>query len=217
MTVPQLNHDDLVALYGRWADRRPEDVAQLFDGYDGVWWIAGGWAIEAFTEIPRHHDDIDPSVLRHDLPRLRRHLEYRLHLWAAAAGTLTPLIANHEPEAEADNILPLHCGQVWTRADADGPWEYDILLNPGSSDEWIYKRDNRIRLPMSHALWSKDGIRYLKPELQLLLKSRGLRAKDQFDFDVTLPLLESSRREWLHQALTQSDPGHPWIAHLAGH
>lgn len=40
---------EFLALYGDWAPRTPNDVARLFDGYDGSWWVAGGWALEAFS------------------------------------------------------------------------------------------------------------------------------------------------------------------------
>jgi hypothetical protein len=33
-------------------------------GLDVPWWVAGGWAVEAFTGVARSHEDIDLSVLR---------------------------------------------------------------------------------------------------------------------------------------------------------
>jgi hypothetical protein len=42
-------------------------VAELFVGYPGTWWVAGGWALQAFTGVERQHGDIDPSVLRSDI------------------------------------------------------------------------------------------------------------------------------------------------------
>lgn len=214
MTVNHLTDEDFLALYGRWAPLTPSDVKHFFASYPGLWWIAGGWAIEAFTGASREHDDIDPSVLRNDLPLLRRHLAGRLHAWAAAAGSLTPLLPDVDADGAPDDVLPRGCGQIWARPDAASAWEYDILLSPGSEQEWVYKRDSRLRLPMTRALWERDGVRYLRPELQLLLKSRGLRDKDERDFTVTAPLLERSTREWLRDALTLTEPNHPWIARL---
>jgi hypothetical protein len=77
-----LEHDELVRLYGPWAGRTPRDAAALFHGYDGLWWMAGGWSLEAFTGASRRHDDCDPCVLRTELPLLRHHLAGRLDLWA---------------------------------------------------------------------------------------------------------------------------------------
>lgn len=66
-TAQGVDHDEIVHVYGPWLPRTPSDAADLFDGYAGRWWIAGGWAIEAFTGIPRLHDDLDPSTPRSDV------------------------------------------------------------------------------------------------------------------------------------------------------
>lgn len=73
MGVNDLGKTVFEDLYGHWSRRTPDDVAQLFRGYPGTWWIAGGWALEAFTGHGRSHDDIDPSVLRSELPLMRKH------------------------------------------------------------------------------------------------------------------------------------------------
>ena len=205
-TIRELDEPAFVELYGPWARRTPADVAALFADYPGRWWIAGGWAIEAFTGVVREHDDIDPSVLRSDLPALRRHLDGKLDIWSAADGALRPLLP---AEDELEGAI-----QVWTRPHALAPWEYDILLTPGTPQEWVYRRDESIRLPMAEALWTLDGIPYLRPEIQLLYKAAGLRTKDQSDFEATAPLLDSASRTWLRTQLVRTLPGHRWIAAL---
>ena len=55
---------------------------------------------------------------------------------------------------------------------------------------------------------------YLRPEIQLLLKARGLRPKDQRDYEATLPLLKRNSRVWLRESLQLVQPGHPWVAAL---
>ncbi|WP_193596860.1 hypothetical protein [Microbacterium sp. YJN-G] len=200
---------EFTRLYGEWMPRTPADVRDFFEGYPGAWWIAGGWALEAFTGVERHHEDIDPGILRADLPLLRRHAQGRLDLWAAFSGALKP-VASDDP-----GDLPDGCGQLWSRRSASDAWQYDILLGPGTPDEWRYRRDPSIRMPMAQALWERDGIRYLQPQIQLLYKAKGLRAKDQADFDATLPFLDEQRRAWLAEALERTLPGHLWSARLA--
>ncbi|MEW1961848.1 hypothetical protein AB0269_05245 [Microbacterium sp. NPDC077644] len=209
-----LSDSEFVAVYGRWASRTPQDAAGLFDGYRGVWWIAGGWALQAFTGVERHHEDLDPSVLSAELPLLRRHLAERLHVWTAASGALWPLLPDDRPDADADDVLPDGTHQLWTRRTAEHPWEYDILLSPGTAQEWIYRRDPSIRMPLGDALWERDGIRYLQPEIQLLYKARGQRPKDDADFSATTPHLDGRRRDWLRGALERTIPGHAWISRL---
>jgi hypothetical protein len=45
----------------------------------------------------------------------------------------------------------------------------------------------------------------------LLHKANGLRAKDQVDFDATVPLLDAQDRRWLREAMILAHPDHPWI------
>lgn len=67
---------------------------------------------------------------------------------------------------------------------------------------------------MSDALWERDGIRFLQPEIQLLYKAEGLRAKDETDFVATMPFLDRRRRAWLSAALEKTLPAHPWLDRL---
>lgn len=214
MPIDDLSEAELRRLYGPWARHTPRDVADLFEGYPGIWWIAGGWALQMFTGVVRAHDDIDASVLRSDLPLLRRQLAGTFDVWTAANGALRPLLPDEDPQAGPDAVLPPGCGQVWTRREAAAPWEFDILLAPGSSKEWVYKRDESLRMPMSDALWVRDGVAYLQPEIQLLYKAKGRRAKDQLDFEATLPHLDEPRRSWLRASLARTLPGHPWLKSL---
>ncbi|MDF8265450.1 hypothetical protein [Luteipulveratus flavus] len=197
-------------LYGAWAGRGPADVATLFADYGRPWWIAGGWAIEAFTGVRRAHEDCDPSILRTDLPRLRRLVRGRYDVWTATRGALRPVL----DLTPAGEDLPEACGQVWLRPSWDQPWEYDVLLAPGDARTWVYRRDPSMTMPMREALWRKDGIPYLQPQIQLLYKAPGLRSKDQADFDATLPLLDARQRAWLAEALRRTRPGHPWLDRL---
>ena len=145
-SVQPVDHDESVRLYGPWRTRTPRDAADLLDGYGGRWWIAGGWAIEAFTGIPRPHDDLDPSIPRSDVPALRQHLSGLLDVWQAADGALRPMTGSADPLAPS-------CGNLWLRPDGGSAWEYDVILMDATSTTWTYKRDQRISLPMDDILW----------------------------------------------------------------
>jgi hypothetical protein len=203
-----LDHDEIVRLYGPWRARTPQDAVDLMHGYDRPWWIAGGWAIEAFTGVARPHDDVDPSILRSDAHVLREHLSGRLDVWQADSGTLRPLMPVEDLRSE-------ECENLWLRPSGADPWEYDVILMRATPTAWTYKRDARISLPLAEILWEHDGITYLRPEVQLLHKARGVRAKDQADFEACAPLLEPAARSWLRAGLELAHPGHPWLAHVS--
>jgi hypothetical protein len=82
---------DFYRLYGPWAPLDPPGVKALLAGFERPWWIIGGYAIEAFTQVPRAHEDIDVSIFGVDVPSLRRHFEGRYHLWSVDDGTLRPI------------------------------------------------------------------------------------------------------------------------------
>lgn len=201
------DHDELVRLYGPWHSRTPADAVELMAGYPGRWWVAGGWAIEAFTGVHRPHGDLDLEIARTDVDLLRAHVAGRLDVWAAERGTLRPLVGEIEP-------LPRTCGNLWLRPGGGDPWEYDVLLADLTPSTWTYKRDARVTLPVEQLLWQRDGVRYLQPQVQLLLKAKGQRPQDVADLDATLPLLDADSRAWLREALALTHPGHPWIDRL---
>ena len=202
-----LDHDEIVRLYGPWQALTPRDAANRFEGYSGRWWIAGGWAIEAFTGHQRRHDDLDPSIPRIDVAALRQHVSGRLDVWAADDGALRPLVGE-------DESISATCGNLWLLASGSDLWMYDVLLMDGTPTMWTYKRDARISLPVEEVLWIREDIPYLRLEVQLLHKSTGLRPKDQADFEACLHLLEPHPRDWLRWALDTAHPGHPWLARL---
>jgi hypothetical protein len=114
----------------------------------------------------------------------------------------------------AGEPVPATCGNLWLRPSGTEPWEYDVLLTSTDASTWTYKRDARITPPLGDVLWSRDGISYLRPEVQLLHKAPGMRDKDQADFDACVDLLEAESRVWLRAALDLAHPGHPWVERL---
>lgn len=213
--IHDLDEDELTRLYGHSSGRTPADAAAFLAGYPGLWWVSGGWAVEAFTGDPRPHKDCDLSVPRRDLPLLRRFLAGRLDVWMADRGALRPLLSDEDPEGPPERVLPEGCENLWLRPGGDAPWEYDLILMSGDRDGWRYKRNPDVRLPWSELVEVRDDIPYLRAEVQLLHKSHGRRAKDRRDFEVALPLLDADRRAWLLDALRRTQPDdHPWIAAL---
>ena len=144
-----------------------------------------------------------------DAGALRRHLAGRLDVYEADSGSLRPLL-------DGDEAVSDECENLWLRPSGADPWEYDVILMHTTSTTWTFKRDGRIRRPLTDILWERNGIRYLKPEVQLLHKARGLRPQDQADFDVCAPLLGAAARAWLGTSLELAHPGHPWLLCLTG-
>lgn len=205
--IAVLDYAEVVRLYGPWKVRTPREAANFLRGYPGRWWIAGGWAIDAFTGTARAHGDLDIGIPRTEAAGFVAFAGASLDVWAAA-GSLTPLPRD-------GSSVPADCGNLWLRASGADPWEYDVLLEDVREETWVYKRATHISRPLSHCLWSRDDITYLRPEVQLLLKAKDARTKDAIDLERCLPRLDEFSRAWLAQRLREESPRHPWVDKLA--
>ena len=193
--------------YGPWQPFDPTEAAGLFDQLGIDWWVAGGLAAEAFHGVARGHDDIDVAIFRRDLPILRAAVEGRFDIWSAGSGSLRP-VDDRFPEPPADS------DQVWLREHALAPWRVDVLLNPDVDGHWQSRRDLAFLAPLESVTWTRDGIRYLNPEIVLAFKARHCRSKDEHDFAAIVPRLDASARGWLRDYLERCEPGHVWIDRL---
>lgn len=199
-------------LYGPWDPYSPDRVVEIMSVVTRPWWIAGGWAIEFHLGGPqrREHEDVDVLVLRDDAPAVQRELnEWELHLASGEQGVRT-----WEPGA----VLPPDVGDIWIREPGDGPWRFQLMLNPSDGKDWICKRDHDLRVPLAEiGLRTQSGVPYLRPEIQLFHKgtgSLGIREKDEQDFRAALPVLDAERVRWLREALRRVRPDHPWLDEL---
>ena len=195
--------------YGPWDSLDPDELKSVMEGYPKPWWVVGGHAIEAFTGVPRPHEDIDLVVFGRDTPDLRAHFEGRYHLWSNDGGTLRPL--NDRFPEPFD-----HLSQVWVRENALAPWIIDCPLNPDVDGQWQSKRDESHVADLEDVTWVDDrGIRFLNPEIVLLFKAAQNRAKDEHDLEQAWPLLSDEKQGWLREALHKYDSEHPWDERLA--
>jgi hypothetical protein len=186
--VNDLDEESFQLLYGRVDPFSPEQVAELFAPLGIRWWIVGGRAAR-FGAEPRHHEDLDVAVSRAALADVRQALS-AWHLWEANSGSLRPLL----PGAP----LSEDCEQLWVRQDSEHPWRLDLLFQRGD-EEWVFKRDERVRVPWDRALHTVDGLPYLRPELALLHKAHLDRPKDRAD--LAAAQLDPEAREWLARTL----------------
>jgi hypothetical protein len=175
-------------------------------GYPAPWAVAGGWAIElALETASRSHGDVDLAAFRADQGALRAHL----HDWrweCVGAGAIRPWPAG---EWLASPVHELYAVQPGSGL------RLEFLLNERDGENWVYRRDARIRLPLLRAVVpTAVGLPALAPEIALLYKAKSSRADDEVDFAAAAPRLDVPARAWLADALVRCYPGHPWILAL---
>ena len=220
-----------VSISSNQGDGAPELVARVagvMAGYGKPWCMCGGYAVDAWIgRETRDHGDLDVSVPVQDQHAIFEHLRG----WQLIAHDFPT------PGAQSRVEVPGATSRLWdgTRriettghiharlASVDpipeilGPesgfW-LDILLNDGSSQEWIVSRDPFISVPMARAVQqSRWGLPTAAPEVLLFDKSTYLRLRDKLDFMRLQPRLTEEQRAWLRDAIERV--GHPWVAELS--
>jgi len=188
----------------RWQPLTLDEVRKRFDGFDVDWWVAGGLAIDLFLGWKsRDHEDIDIEVFKID----------REVLFSVFDGWELHFVSVGERHRWRRGMeMGPHVFGVWGRPDAGSPWAVEIMLADGDSDLWRFRRDNEIFFPRSRLTQTTpDGISYCAPEVQLLFKAKKHRSKDDADMTGCLHRMDTEQRRWLSNALSRTEPGHPWL------
>ena len=191
----------------RWEPLTPEQVALLLRGFGAPWWIAGGWALDLFVgRQTRAHNDIEIAIFRADAEALRAFLG-GWEFFIAESGTLTPC-----PPSAA---LPASAHELWSRERGRDAWQLEVLIEERDGDRWAYRRHPRIGAHVRDiGRVTESGIPYLRPDIQLLYKSKGSRAVDESDLITILPRLDAAHRATLVAWLFTTSPGHRWLERL---
>jgi hypothetical protein len=146
------------------------------------------------------------TILRDDLSIFRQALK-GMEFYTAGNGLVEHLPVNEEP--------PAAISQIWCRDVEERCWRVDMMIEPGTPDSWVYKRDPAVVRPRAEMVGTTaDGLPYLNPAAILLFKAKHRRAKDEIDFENALPKLTDSDRAWLKTCLEAIHPGHEWSKRL---
>lgn len=101
------------------------------------------------------------------------------------------------------------------------PWRFQPMVLETDGDDWLFRRDDRIRGSLRDLPHQCDGLPVLAPEIQLLYKARlPNRPKDEADFTMAVPHLTDPQRRWLRDTISLLYPGsaeqpeHPWLETL---
>lgn len=188
-----------------WAAWTPSEVAARLSGVAAPWCVAAGWALELFTSrAARAHHDLEIAVPRACFDEIVT--AFPGFEWDVAGdGEVSPY-----PERAEE------CHQTWLRDSASGRYRVDVFREPHDGDRWVCRRDQSITMPYDQLiLHTAAGIPFVIPEVALLFKAKGSRAKDENDFHRVLPGLGPTRRARLAGWLHRVHPDHAWLAELA--
>jgi len=203
-----VDDDDFIRWYGPWSPLDVDGVQRLLRGFDAPWWVVGGYALERFTGVARHHEDIDIAVFRGDTSQLLRLLSTDFHVWANSSGSLAPM---HGEQVD----VPSHAGQIWVRRSALSPWEVDFVVAEARDGNWVWRHDPTVTMSLADLTWTDDaGVRFARPEVVLAHKAKWRQPKDDLDFDAAWPILDARARAWLRATVLRMYPDHGWLARM---
>lgn len=185
----------------------PAKIAALMRGFQPPWFVAGGWAIDLFLgKQTRPHADIEIAVFRKDQLELQNYFKNQ-NLKKVVNGGLQAWKSEEILELPVHEI---HCFD----GKSDSPF-LEVLLNETSGDDWIFRRDERITKSVSEIFSvANSEIKFLRPEIVLLYKSKNPRAKDERDFQAVVSHLEIESKKWLADALKICFKEHRWLESL---
>jgi hypothetical protein len=194
--------------FDRWQPLPLAEAAVQFDGAPFEWALAGGYAVEQFVGTPfRPHSDIDIAIFRDEQRAVQTHLDGWQLYAADPPGTLRAW--------SRGEFLPVGIHDIWGhRADANA-WEMQLMLVEADSDEWVSRRDVRIRGKRTALFEVYNGLPCVRIDVQLMYKAKAPRAKDEQDFAACLPRMTTVEMHRLPDNLQLLYPdGHPWLTAL---
>jgi hypothetical protein len=66
-------------------------------------------------------------------------------------------------------------GRIWCRRNPDSAWTLQILLGESAGEDWLFRRDPRVRIPIKLlGRRNRDGIPYLTPPFSCYSNRRTL-------------------------------------------
>lgn len=216
-------------------------VAELMASFGPTWYLCGGWAVDSWLgRQTRQHGDIDITIFESDQRALFDHLSaWQLiahdkqvpgnasERWNGRRLTLPAHIHGRPPETSTE--MP----ELLDTPSKQG-FDLEIVLNQCSNGgDWLFIREPLeqhgydaeviVSLPLNRCVEQSGwGLPAVTPEVLLFYKATAyagtrnyLRRRDHLDFEFLLPHLTPDQRSWLTEAISLTDPNHPWLGPLS--
>ena len=184
----------------------PNRISELLKNYQGLWAIAGGWAIDLFLDKEtRDHQDIEIIIPRNDQLKMQKYLKD----WSFQYLNDGQLVEWNKDEYLELPFHEIHGG------DKNGN-KLEVLLNEVSNEVWKYRRHFEITCPISKLILnSKNDIPILCPEIVLLYKAKVKMPKDLADLRITLAEMNDDSIAWLKHSIGSSHgENQEWIMEI---
>lgn len=207
-------------------------LVDFLDPLNVEWFVSGGWAIDIhLNRVTRERCDLDISVPFSDrlkcieffleagwriegklgggFQTLRKVSEYRddiLYFWSFPEGV----------EFVSEYVDDDGNRRISYNRDSQNELDYvEVFFDEFLDGHFVFRRDPRVKRREERAILARDSVRYLAPEVVLLLKSDRLSEKNLLDFDAAVGSLDRDALVWLTEALSLVyENSHAWLEQL---
>lgn len=194
--------------------------------------FCGGYAIELFLDkTVRKHGDIDISAFWEERDKIilfMQSLGWRVY--ELCGGGKAHYITNvvNQIKAKRNIFCMTNDCEIVSLKPTDEPEMFMVDFDPKGQDEltfieflfnnkdnghFLYARNHNVSLHLSQAILTRNGIKYLAPEMVLLYKSTDIEREGyQIDYDLAIQAMSAEQKNWLKNALETMNPdGHKWL------
>ena len=219
----------------------PEPLAQIaadMSSFPRWWALCGGWAVDAWLgRVTREHGDIDVTVFFDDERAVFQHFAgwnvvahdganpVDSEPWDGRILVRRSDVAAHlhaRPPGEDNREALLRWVTPPHKADPDDR-NIEVVFNDLEGDDWLLRDSPRVTIRPGDAVRTSPwGLPTVTPEVVAFFKAAAYyrherlwgRPQDISDFELLVPLLNPSEREWLRNAIATVHTDHPWLALL---
>lgn len=208
------------------------NLLQFLDPFEAEWFVSGGWAIDIhLNRITRQRCDLDISVAFSDRQKcIEFFLKKGWRIEGKLAGGFKTLrkLVDYQDDIQYFWSFPEGAKFVGEYVDNNGnrriaynrdyqhELDYiEVFFDLIEDNHFVFREAPQVNRHEKEAILEKEGVRYLAPEVILLLKSSRLSEKNNMDFDAVIGSLGSEAIVWLMEALTLvHGVTHPWLEQL---
>ena len=194
--------------------------------------VCGGYAIELFLDkTVRQHGDLDISVFWNERDKIILFMQLLgWRVYELCGGGMAHSITDvaNQIKAKRNIFCMTNACETVSLTPANEPDQFivtfdpkgqdklnfiEFLFNNTDKDRFLYARNHDLSLPLSLAILTRQGIKFLAPEMVLLYKSTDTERKGyQLDYDMATCAMTAEQRNWLKNALEAMNPnGHKWL------
>lgn len=198
-------------------------VAERMSKFDGTWFLAGDYAVDAWLDRDGDHFGVAIGVFEGQEPQLLRAFAG----WRLAASDVREPLADRRWTGRHLQVGDLSTTRPKIYGTSPEGVEVEIAVHRRSGGDWVLHAGTTpiaaaggartpVTVPIGDAIGLPGwGTPTVVPEVAMFLEAFGPRARDMTRLRSLLPTFSAAQRRWLHDMIERVEPGYPWSQLIA--